>query len=120
MRGPNRSRAHSEHLDSSPWKAWRSCWDATSFLKKVNPDRKSTRLNSSHLVISYAVFCLKKKKKSHIALELQSPHLHKDFTHYTKTFNSRPYTHFLSTNLVYYMRSSTSILFNDCNHRPHP
>src|SRR2546426_8315391 len=28
------------------------------------PDRKSTRLNSSHLVISYAVFCLKKKKKS--------------------------------------------------------
>src|SRR2546426_6970998 len=30
-------------------------------------DRKSTRLNSSHLVISYAVFCLKKKKKQTIA-----------------------------------------------------
>src|SRR2546426_12543598 len=29
-------------------------------------DRKSTRLNSSHLVISYAVFCLKKKKTPHI------------------------------------------------------
>src|SRR5699024_12569703 len=28
-------------------------------------DRKSTRLNSSHVSISYAVFCLKKKKKSH-------------------------------------------------------
>src|SRR2546426_9950959 len=28
-------------------------------------DRKSTRLNSSHLVISYAVFCLKKKKKEY-------------------------------------------------------
>src|SRR5256885_12086015 len=28
----------------------------------VEQDRKSTRLNSSHLVISYAVFCLKKKK----------------------------------------------------------
>src|SRR5438132_4167003 len=28
-------------------------------------DRKSTRLNSSHTVISYAVFCLKKKKKKH-------------------------------------------------------
>src|SRR5256885_12069956 len=27
----------------------------------ATPDRKSTRLNSSHLVISYAVFCLKKK-----------------------------------------------------------
>src|SRR5256885_12444388 len=30
----------------------------------VDRDRKSTRLNSSHLVISYAVFCLKKKKKT--------------------------------------------------------
>src|SRR2546426_11361282 len=30
---------------------------------KQHGDRKSTRLNSSHLVISYAVFCLKKKKK---------------------------------------------------------
>src|SRR5438477_2057386 len=29
----------------------------------VRPDRKSTRLNSSHMSISYAVFCLKKKKK---------------------------------------------------------
>src|SRR5438067_10687528 len=28
----------------------------------VSPDRKSTRLNSSHVSISYAVFCLKKKK----------------------------------------------------------
>src|SRR5258708_25653721 len=34
-------------------------------------DRKSTRLNSSHQIISYAVFCLKKKK---IALEPQLPH----------------------------------------------
>src|SRR2546426_4771849 len=32
-------------------------------------DRKSTRLNSSHLVISYAVFCLKKKNK-----RISSPH----------------------------------------------
>src|SRR5256885_7171333 len=30
---------------------------------RASSDRKSTRLNSSHLVISYAVFCLKKKKK---------------------------------------------------------
>src|SRR5438034_3547567 len=29
------------------------------------PDRKSTRLNSSHTVISYAVFCLKKKKRKY-------------------------------------------------------
>src|SRR2546426_8250065 len=32
-------------------------------------DRKSTRLNSSHLVISYAVFCLKKKKRTRTTLE---------------------------------------------------
>src|SRR5256885_10908351 len=31
-------------------------------LQRPREDRKSTRLNSSHLVISYAVFCLKKKK----------------------------------------------------------
>src|SRR5690349_23884942 len=31
--------------------------------KRSNKDRKSTRLNSSHVEISYAVFCLKKKKK---------------------------------------------------------
>src|SRR5256885_12209864 len=35
-----------------------------SIMASATPlDRKSTRLNSSHLVISYAVFCLKKKKK---------------------------------------------------------
>src|SRR5258705_4207391 len=35
-------------------------------------DRKSTRLNSSHLGISYAVFCLKKKKKTTKILQLLS------------------------------------------------
>src|SRR5258707_5616967 len=34
------------------------------FVRKVEPDRKSTRLNSSHANISYAVFCLKKKNRS--------------------------------------------------------
>src|SRR5437899_442186 len=39
--------------------------ESAAFLYQVltNRDRKSTRLNSSHLGISYAVFCLKKKKK---------------------------------------------------------
>src|SRR5439155_19760603 len=31
--------------------------------RRVDRDRKSTRLNSSHVAISYAVFCLKKKKR---------------------------------------------------------
>src|SRR5690554_7345052 len=42
-------------------------FDQISFtvLEKQRIDRKSTRLNSSHVRISYAVFCLKKKKKTH-------------------------------------------------------
>src|SRR5256885_11290448 len=39
---------------------------------KPEADRKSTRLNSSHLVISYAVFCLKKKKKQTIRCNTES------------------------------------------------
>src|SRR5256885_3353998 len=39
-------------------------------------DRKSTRLNSSHLVISYAVFCLKKKKKNLPSPSAFMYHLH--------------------------------------------
>src|SRR2546426_3492919 len=40
--------------------------NAASVTKFPKGDRKSTRLNSSHLVISYAVFCLKKKKNTTI------------------------------------------------------
>src|SRR5256885_17185256 len=40
--------------------------------RAVPGDRKSTRLNSSHLVISYAVFCLKKKKKHVVPRQLRS------------------------------------------------
>src|SRR2546426_6570803 len=39
-------------------------------------DRKSTRLNSSHLVISYAVFCLKKKKHKNMCTIQPRIHLH--------------------------------------------
>src|SRR2546426_3333525 len=41
---------------------------STSF----SEDRKSTRLNSSHLVISYAVFCLKKKKNKNKMTDIMS------------------------------------------------
>src|SRR2546426_5364670 len=43
---------------------WTSASSCAAFIMvpKLLGDRKSTRLNSSHLVISYAVFCLKKKK----------------------------------------------------------
>src|SRR5260221_9530121 len=49
-------------------------------------DRKSTRLNSSHTVISYAVFCL--KKKSH---HTEKPiHRVEDFTHLSRIINRVP------------------------------
>src|SRR5256886_8189506 len=40
-----------------------ACWPRPTY--PGGPDRKSTRLNSSHSQISYAVFCLKKKNKHH-------------------------------------------------------
>src|SRR5438552_4471364 len=49
-------------------------------------DRKSTRLNSSHQIISYAVFCLKKKKKN------QNKSIHRTMrtTHHTSTCTNKP------------------------------
>src|SRR3712207_8406478 len=53
------------------WLAYTMAW----FAKVTNlvSDRKSTRLNSSHANISYAVFCLKKKKKHFASLLYRSP-----------------------------------------------
>src|SRR5258708_13011745 len=48
------------------------------WLLKTEPDRKSTRLNSSHQIISYAVFCLKKK----IPLEPSAPFDPSAFAHH--------------------------------------
>src|SRR5690554_7471589 len=49
-------------------KKWFLRWPATAYIE-IFRDRKSTRLNSSHVRISYAVFCLKKKKKIKINLQ---------------------------------------------------
>src|SRR3989454_2179468 len=56
-----RSPPHRSPPTRSTWRSL-AANDAVGILRR---DRKSTRLNSSHLVISYAVFCLKKKKKKH-------------------------------------------------------
>src|SRR3712207_7379817 len=56
---------------------------AEALLELEDGDRKSTRLNSSHANISYAVFCLKKKNNKHISVQttLEPPRHHsKDFT----------------------------------------
>src|SRR5258708_24695147 len=47
---------------------------------RSNPDRKSTRLNSSHQIISYAVFCLKKKKRDRYTSLNACPHTPADAT----------------------------------------
>src|SRR5256885_7656980 len=51
-------------------------------LALFHADRKSTRLNSSHLVISYAVFCLKKKKKTIYSIIFRS-HVLPSASHFT-------------------------------------
>src|SRR2546429_3768685 len=77
-----------------PWKSWNGCWPARC------RDRKSTRLNSSHGYISYAVFCLK-KKKTHIPRQPHTPrHGAEDLARTTgKPADSRRYftTHHMYT-----------------------
>src|SRR3712207_8417098 len=50
---------HNESLSKIPHRLFQN----THYISSSLRDRKSTRLNSSHANISYAVFCLKKKKK---------------------------------------------------------
>src|SRR2546422_7015550 len=56
--------------------AWRRC---------TTTDRKSTRLNSSHGYISYAVFCLKKKKNSNLKQLLEKPKKERESRRGTKS-----------------------------------
>src|SRR3712207_8472311 len=58
-----RSLVESDDVRSAPG------WTRTANRPKRRSDRKSTRLNSSHANISYAVFCLKKKKTIHYAVK---------------------------------------------------
>src|SRR2546430_6044472 len=62
----SRSHADSSVLRWPPGRR-RSSAQTTAASQSVEVDRKSTRLNSSHSQISYAVFCLKKKKNDNIA-----------------------------------------------------
>src|SRR5438034_2057894 len=68
------TKAFHNALHGAPYHASQRDFDIFLAYNKMNReklpldaelDRKSTRLNSSHTVISYAVFCLKKKKKKH-------------------------------------------------------
>src|SRR2546427_4309968 len=60
------------HLDGARlWNAAAATGVPLTRLAAGAGDRKSTRLNSSHSQISYAVFCLKKKKNTHTQTKLQ-------------------------------------------------
>src|SRR2546426_7530237 len=66
---------------------WKACSMPPDFGGGL--DRKSTRLNSSHLVISYAVFCLKKKKLRRVKLK-KSMYRYLDKTTYNARVNTYP------------------------------
>src|SRR2546430_4061058 len=70
----SRKVKHQAHLQLSRCERGRDCVN-----RLRNPilceDRKSTRLNSSHSQISYAVFCLKKKKTTHTSICLVHSYL---------------------------------------------
>src|SRR5690349_23964814 len=55
-------------------------------------DRKSTRLNSSHVEISYAVFCLKKKKKIRHIPDAEWQHIHRPVLTRIRTTDPGPHT----------------------------
>src|SRR3712207_7603248 len=59
-------RRHANARDLDPRLAGAPAGERAAGGPRRRQDRKSTRLNSSHANISYAVFCLKKKKKKHL------------------------------------------------------
>src|SRR3712207_7629895 len=73
--GSTAARLKLKGIDGGPHKRWSMWFNSTQRAEPYlgltcagkpgeSPDRKSTRLNSSHANISYAVFCLKKKKNT--------------------------------------------------------
>src|SRR3712207_8958957 len=65
--GPRHGRpaGEGEHAEEGAGLAWTRQQGNSREAPRLRADRKSTRLNSSHANISYAVFCLKKKTKHH-------------------------------------------------------
>src|SRR2546430_8942443 len=81
-------RSHGECSSSARSAARRRTAASASATTRATSDRKSTRLNSSHSQISYAVFCLKKKKNNDALFDTRHnmPPIHqKHYTHLTTT-----------------------------------
>src|SRR2546430_8619460 len=65
------------------WRPRGATWTTSStHATRGHADRKSTRLNSSHSQISYAVFCLKKKKNRPLTVPRRTPHLNRPSSHH--------------------------------------
>src|SRR5207249_10794283 len=72
-------------------------------------DRKSTRLNSSHVSISYAVFCLKKKKKKKIEkYKIQQQHMILLLKHHKSLYSLSPQSQFLYILAIHHHLQSCS------------
>src|SRR5256885_12037182 len=71
--------AHFDFVNARNLDAGQTPTQITGAEKTAFLDRKSTRLNSSHLVISYAVFCLKKKKTATIPNSTYVAHVQPSF-----------------------------------------
>src|SRR2546430_8226333 len=72
------------------WGGKSHSWDTPTSRPIAPRDRKSTRLNSSHSQISYAVFCLKKKKKTNSPFYAQ----HSNIVSYPNCHNSDSARHY--------------------------
>src|SRR5258707_2037842 len=83
MRATGRTKCASPSARKN--RRWRLGTEAT-------PDRKSTRLNSSHANISYAVFCLKKKKNRYMSMN-QIDEAKKDYIDVLSSFRKRSQVH---------------------------
>src|SRR5690242_21448485 len=86
FRSAVRSTYSGSYYHSAPWSVGdQGIVNVSHGCVNLPPDRKSTRLNSSHMSISYAVFCLKKKKKIEIILHVA----------HTKTDSTLGYTDYV-------------------------
>src|SRR2546430_5529838 len=77
MRRPVSSRALASSLSPGRPRPWNAYGEVRGFQAPPRRDRKSTRLNSSHSQISYAVFCLKKKNTTHLPGRAYLSHDHR-------------------------------------------
>src|SRR5437588_4371781 len=81
----------------------------------IGGDRKSTRLNSSHTVISYAVFCLKKKKKQKMKNHLKTTKQKTISRSAIKLLRDRGNILFGTMNTEYEDSDYASVLHDDTN-----